>query len=168
MNQRDFKVVHVYQDSLEAELAKNCLVASGINAMITNDHTSSEASEKGVAVVVLQRDYNEALQILQGHDEEMTEEDRSKVEEDLKENAQAKKEFADLRKQELEGKVLRKEQSRKIWMLSLLVSIAVFFAIPNRTLAPRIALAILFYAVIEFFTWRDCLKAEDELKKNNV
>lgn len=168
MNSEEFKVVHVYVNPIEAELAKNCLIASGINAMTTQDRGGQTRPEhdtaKGVAVVVRAEHYDQAFQILQGDEQELTEEEHAEISQGLEQSNEAKKEFDHLRLQELKEKASRKNVSQKTWIVALVVSLISFFVIPNRTLAPRIALAILFYAVIEFFTWRDCVKSERELK----
>ena len=165
-----FVCVMTYVDSMEAELAKNYLEGQGIQAMITADEVDGSQPEispsGGIRLVVLEDDLERARELLEGSAREdgMAEADEAEVEAFARDSEEAEKEFAAIKEVQLEQKAESARANAILGGFVLAAGIAGFVFIPNRSMAVRVGIACLIFAVIQYFVWRDCKKAGEQLE----
>lgn len=161
---QEFVSVGAYAAAMEAELARNCLEAEGIRALLTSD---SGDPRLPFSLMVAAEDEARARACLDGSGgvPEGNSGTTAAAETAALELEEAAREFEALRMAELKQKAAGEKSSARMALGALIAAPVVFGIIPDKNIAWRAALACLFWAVIEFFVWKDARKAAEELKK---
>lgn len=159
-----FVSVGIFAGNMEAELAKNCLEAEGIRALLTSD---SKDPRCPFSLMVAEADEARARACLEGADGSAgNEQPQQAVPEDAAEQLEeAGREFEALRLSELKQKAAGVKSSKMMALAALAAAPVLYVVIPEKSIASRAVLACLLWAVIEFFVWKDARKAAEELKK---
>ncbi len=100
--------------------------------------------------------------------DKISEEDRQEAIQRARENEAGKAEMAELKKSQLQDKADSARSNAIIGWVSLAAAPVLFLLIAHKPTAVRIALACLAFSVIQFFVWRDAVKAGEELKKEKT
>lgn len=155
-----FISVGTFANNMEAELAKNCLEAEGIQALLTSD---SDDPDFPFSLMVAEEDEARARACLQGAGE-ASDAKEAEPEEAAQQLEEAGREFEAMHLSELKQKAAGCRSSGMMAAAALAAAPVLYFLIPEKNIASRAALACLLWSLIEFFVWKDARKAAEELK----
>lgn len=157
-----FVSVGTFAGNMEAELAKNCLEAEGIRALLTSD---SKDPRCPFSLMVAEADEARARACLEGAGGQAGNVPQAVPEDAAEQLEEAGREFEALRLSELKQKAAGVKSSKMMAIAALAAAPVLYFVIPEKNIASRAVLACLLWAVIEFFVWKDARKAAEELKR---
>jgi hypothetical protein len=159
---QEFISIKTFASGMEAELARNCLEAEGIQASISSD---SKEPGQPFNLVVGAVDVERARSCLDGDSAGAVSAPEEVRPEEFEE---AGREFEALRHSELEQKAAGVRSAARLGWIAAALAPVLFLLIANKQIAWRVVMACLFLAVIQFLVWKDARNAEEELKKKNT
>lgn len=159
---KGFVSVGIFAGNMEAELAKNCLEAEGIQALLTSD---SQDPRYPFSLMVAEADEARARTCLEGSGAASKPETEAVPEDAAQQLEEAGREFEALRHSELKQKAAGIKSAKRMAFAALAAAPVLYLVIPEKNIASRAVLACLLWAVIEYFVWKDARKAAEELQK---